>query len=572
MTAILANGTAGPSWTGILGVILILGVIFGVSAIMMVRENRKRKMRFRRRVKEGFGRAPENEYTAEEFASISHYAQDTRAEGAFWVDDVTWNDCGMDDIFLQIANTVSSPGDDVLMKWLREPAFDDAVMRSRTDLMDYFAGHEEDRLQTQYAIAGVGRMRNMSVYDYIRRLQNAEAIGTKKYLMLGLGTLLAFILLFIVPAAGALLFIPILIINLRTYLSARDDIQLHIRSFQAVLKLLDGAKEICALNMDVLKPYQERLKKASGAFDSFRRGSFLVTSTGNVDNSLGGAIIEYIKMFFHVDLIKFDQMLSAVKGREAELVELVAAIGEIDAAIASASFREYLPVWCQRTDAEDVSLDVKDLYHVLITNPVANSIKTDGGNLVTGSNASGKSTFLKSVAIAAILAEGIDTVPAAEYKAPHLRVFTSMALTDNISGGESYFIVEIKSLKRILDAAMEEGGIPVLGIVDEVLRGTNTIERIAASSQILKTLIRPNVIAFAATHDIELTRILEKDYTNWHFTEEIEGNDIRFPYTLLTGPAKTRNAIKLLGVAGYAPEIVEAARASARHFEEPGQW
>ena len=190
---------------------------------------------------------------------------------------------------------------------------------------------------------------------------------------------------------------------------------------------------------------------------------------------------------------------------------------------------------------------------------------------MTGSNASGKSTFLKNTAICAVLAQSIDTVPAAAYRANFLRVFTSMALTDNLSKGESYFIVEIKSLKRILDAASGENS-PVLGIIDEVLRGTNTIERIAASSQILKTLIKGNVLAFAATHDIELSYILEKLYTNWHFEEEVSDNDVVFNYQLKSGRAVSRNAIKLLGIAGYSPAIVEQAKEEAERFEKTGEW
>ena len=82
--------------------------------------------------------------------------------------------------------------------------------------------------------------------------------------------------------------------------------------------------------------------------------------------------------------------------------------------------------------------------------------------------------------------------------------------------------MEIKALKRILTAA-EQTGCPVLCFVDEVLRGTNTVERIAASSEILKYLKDKNVLCFAATHDIELTAILSGCYDNYHFQEDSHG-------------------------------------------------
>ena len=184
--------------------------------------------------------------------------------------------------------------------------------------------------------------------------------------------------------------------------------------------------------------------------------------------------------------------------------------------------------------------------------------------LLTGSNASGKSTFLKAVAINALLAQTIHTVCASSYQANFFRVYSSMALRDSLQEGESYFIVEIKSLKRIFDAAQDDGTkAPVLCTIDEVLRGTNTAERIAASTELLKALSKKPVLCFAATHDLELTSLLKEEYDNYHFKEMIDGKEIVFPYKLTQGPAKGRNAIKLMGALGFDQEIVNKAETLA---------
>ena len=146
-----------------------------------------------------------------------------------------------------------------------------------------------------------------------------------------------------------------------------------------------------------------------------------------------------------------------------------------------------------------------------------------------------------------------------------------MALHDDLQGGDSYYIVEVKALKRILEAA-SEGSKPVLCFVDEVLRGTNTIERIAASTQILKSLGSKNTLCFAATHDIELTELLEQDFDNYHFTEEISDGDVVFPYLLLDGKATSRNAIRLLEMIGYEEKIIEKAEKMAENFIQNGNW
>jgi len=113
---------------------------------------------------------------------------------------------------------------------------------------------------------------------------------------------------------------------------------------------------------------------------------------------------------------------------------------------------------------------------------------------------------------------------------------------------------------------------PVLCFVDEVLRGTNTVERIAASAQILKSFEGKSALCFAATHDIELTTLLASYYDNYHFTEEVCENDISFPYLLKKGPATSRNAIKLLSVMGYDGNLTQKAEETAKRFLESGKW
>lgn len=253
---------------------------------------------------------------------------------------------------------------------------------------------------------------------------------------------------------------------------------------------------------------------------------------------------------------------------------MIEVVGYVETAIAVWIFRKSLEReegWCEPDFGAKNGLELETGYHPLITNPVKNGIATDKGVLITGSNASGKSTFLKMVAVNAILAQTIHTCPAARYRAPFYYVYSSMALRDDMDSGESYYIVEIKALKRILDAA-DAGEKPILCFVDEVLRGTNTVERIAASTQILKSLGRTGILCFAATHDIELTELLRNDFGNYHFEEDVADGDVVFNYKLKEGKATTRNAIRLLELMGYDKEVIEKAYAQAARFTESGVW
>jgi DNA mismatch repair ATPase MutS len=209
------------------------------------------------------------------------------------------------------------------------------------------------------------------------------------------------------------------------------------------------------------------------------------------------------------------------------------------------------------------------LVHPLVASPVGNDGTWDRNTLVTGSNASGKSTFIKALAINAILAQTIHTSFAGRFRMCRARVMSSMAIRDDVQAGESYFVAEVRSLKRILDAAA--GDMPVLAFIDEILRGTNTVERISASSAVLRRLEEGSALLMAATHDIELTRILP-GCANVHFRETVDERGVTFDYRLRPGPSATRNAIALLQQLGFGDDIVCSAREMAARFEGEQKW
>jgi DNA mismatch repair ATPase MutS len=277
-------------------------------------------------------------------------------------------------------------------------------------------------------------------------------------------------------------------------------------------------------------------------------------------------ILDNLRMLFHLDIIKYNSMLDFFKKNRDELNRIYETIGYLDSMIAAASFRNLIYYYCEPelTKVGKPMIAATELYHPLLEDPVSNSITEQQSVLITGSNASGKSTFIKTLAVNAILSQTIYTATARSYKGSYFQIYSSMALKDNIFSSESYYIVEIKSLKRILDCINDE--VPTLCFIDEVLRGTNTLERVAASSRILSSLASKNALVFAATHDIELTHILESSYSNYHFQERIEDHQIIFDYLLYRGKAVSKNAIRLLDMLGYPSEIIEGAEQAAQEF------
>lgn len=550
--------------------LIITAVIIIAITGVIISRNAKKKMYYK--LLASFGQLPKNDYSYEEYESISHFFKNTLKDGEDYIDDITWNDLDMDKIFMMIDNTHSSVGRDVLYKLLRKPVTDKAELEKREQLIEYFDTHEKERTRIMMYFAEMGFVRKISISDYMKNLFELKAGSNVFHYMMWVCIIIAVLYTFFVePITGVMLIIAACGMSIITYYKLKSRIDSYFECVRQIVTMVDAAKKIKALNIDELSVYNDFFDETIHRFAGIMHGSFIVTSAKQNNGSIGDVIMEYVKMFTHIDLIKFNSILKNFNRNYEHVTKMMDTLGYIEAMISVASFRHLLPYMCTPEFTDGGRMKIKDVYHLALNSPVANSLDESKPVLITGSNASGKSTFLKSVAINALLAQTVNTCPAEEYSAPFYRIYSSMALADNIEAGESYYIVEIKSLKRIVDAAGKPGA-KILCFIDEVLRGTNTVERIAASSEILKNLASNGVMCFAATHDIELTHILEDYYSNYHFTEEVEDDNVVFSYVLQNGRATSRNAIKLLKIIGYDNAIIDNSKRRADDFINTGVW
>lgn len=236
--------------------------------------------------------------------------------------------------------------------------------------------------------------------------------------------------------------------------------------------------------------------------------------------------------------------------------------------IAAASFRRSLPYHCQPNIWEQKEFQVKGLVHPLLQNAVANDFWLKNRAVVTGANASGKSTFMKALAVNVILAQTIHTCTAAEFSMPAVSVMTSMALRDDLKSGESYYIREAKRMKQMVDSKQNDR--PLLIVIDEILKGTNTAERLAASAAILEYFTRLPHYVVVATHDTGLVNEMRSKYDSFYFESRVAGDDIVFEYRIHSGKGGNSNAIALLSLLGYPQEIVHSANERIRAFASDG--
>ena len=538
---------------------------------------RKTRQRMRDRIRQAWGKPPEHKYRQEDIDSIASCFLNRRKGQAsgFALDEITCRDLDMDDVFARLNSTETTAGEEILYKLLREPAFNPDVLTGRARLIGFFQRNRAEREAIQFALAQLGKRRFVNPTDYFFRPAPSSTSKARVYQSLSMVALASPLLLFFNTGLGALLIVLSFATNIFVYYGRRSEISADLAALSYIVRLVQCVgrlinKHLASPDLMELRSRLQSQYRSIGAIG--KRGIFLLFIDSG---SIADVIFEYAKILLLRELVDYEHLCKEIFEHRAELSETYDAVGLLDSAISIASFRESVPFYCvpdlkRHLRGSPKHLEFEDMYHPLIPNPVTNSLVIDQPVLVTGSNASGKSTFLKTVAINAILGQSFHTCLAHKYESLFFSVFTSMAVRDNLINGESYFIAEIKSIKRIMDYA--DGDIPCLCLIDEVLRGTNTIERIAASSQVLLQLAEQNCLGIAATHDIELTYILEDGYRNVHFQETIGKDGIVFDYRLRNGRATSRNAIKLLQLMGYSAAIVEEAEKRADNFISRGSW
>ncbi|MGN0419956.1 MAG: hypothetical protein ACI4E4_05825 [Acetatifactor sp.] len=549
---------------------VIFAVVYGLFLMESLRQKKEEK-KWMARLYDDYFFLNDKTIRAERFEKLNTLY--LRHPTEHQIDDITWNDLGMDKLFQRMNYTLSSTGEEYLYYRLRTLNHSDSELKAFDDLVTYWEQHPGDRVRLHLCANKLGYLGKYSLYDYIENLDYLGERSNLRHILQDLLFLPAILLGFFNMTACIIAVIGLMLYNMITYFREKGEIEPYITSFAYVLRLINVCEEAEQFSIPAARQIIEQIRNANRVLKPMRRNSFWVMSSnrgGQSSSDILGMLLDYVRMVFHVDLIKFNRMLQTLRKHTEEVDTLVMNFGLLECSAAIMIYRQSMCGWCRPEFTEQKCVDFREAYHPLLESPVKNSIRAERGVLLTGSNASGKSTFLKTVAVNAILAQSIYTCAADSACLSFFDVYSSMALRDDIGSGESYYIVEIKALKRILDAGSR--GENILCFVDEVLRGTNTVERIAASTQIMKSLDSNHILCFAATHDIELTTLLERYYDNYHFEEEVCDGDIVFHYKLLDGKAVTRNAIRLLQLIGYDEQIIQNAAMQAEQFVKTGVW
>ncbi|MFQ9924867.1 MAG: MutS-related protein [Beduini sp.] len=477
-----------------------------------------------------------------------HYYKTLKQNPYRTIDHQTWNDLDLDKMTDTLNYTQSMIGESYLYAACHQLK-DQKTLLDREAAITYFSTHSKERTEIQYLLYLLGKSEDMFVEDLPQRVEGIQIKGKPLFHLFAYLPILMLIFIPFNPNLCIALVFAALCVNVVLYLYAN----IYISKLDYLLSsggmMIIQAKKILPY-IDSSLFFYPVMQKMVQFWSPFIRSFEGVTKIKDSDLR---AMLSLFRYFTLKEARCFFKIQKQLTEHPHEYMALYETLGEIELCIAVAAYRHSLDQhYCLPKFIESSQLIMTEGCHPLLPNGIANSLTMDGPIMLTGSNASGKSTFLKAVAVNMILAQTIHTATAQAFEMKPCLIVSSMAIQDHLLEGESYFIAEIKSLKRLLDFADHTY---CFCLVDEILRGTNTYERLLSSSAVCHYLSQRESLSIIATHDIELTA--QPNFKQYHFEETIKEDSIYFDYLLKPGPSHTMNAIKLLKIYGFNQNILD---------------
>jgi DNA mismatch repair ATPase MutS len=466
----------------------------------------------------------------------------------------------MDSVFRLIDRTLSSPGQAVLYSLIRTPLLGEEAFEERERAMAGLA-RSRGAARIRRVLSRLGAQPEGELYGFLRSM--AGEVPSRRrflFLLLGIAAFLSLAAPFLAGLPGLALIAGIGIVNAVIHYRHRPVVTVESPSYHFLHKLLSAAMRLSRLRVPELACRARELAALSAALRGVRVRSAALSPRRGVPGDFLEMLLEYPKVFFLLETTAYYFLHNLIVRRNAEICRCYRAVGEIDALLSASRLREDFPGTCTpRLMGGPPRLACVDAVHPLVERPVANSIILDSrGAVITGSNMSGKSTFLRTLGVNQVLASTLCTAFAREWSSSLFVTISCIASRDNILAAESHYLAEARRLLGILREV--QGRHPVLAVVDEILSGTSSEERIQASIRILAFLHAKNGLVCAATHDREIARGLSGLYELHHFSHTSGEQGLAFDYALRPGIVGSGDAIDILEHLGFPSEIIRGAR------------
>jgi DNA mismatch repair ATPase MutS len=551
-------------------------LIFGIYATLIIGvtlfTTRRRKLKDQQFISEEWANVKNENLIFDnlDFDRIGRYAMINPLTDYHKLSSQTTNDIDFLQLFCFIDRTTSRVGQQYLFRRLLHPGSEIESLEEFDKRIEFYRNNPPIRESIQKELI---RLNSKDAY-HITALLSGEILQRPSWFYSPLLNVVIFFGLAIIslwyPQFLLLLIFPAGINMVIHYLNKNNSFKFS-KSFPQLVLLLNVARNIWR---QTKFPENVEVGKALSSLKYIEKNILSLAFTPNESfatdlNQVGSYLGEFLKSIFAFEFYLLFYITRKLENNRDHLRTIFDYVGDVDSAISVASLRSGPQQWCKPEFHVTDKLECEKLYHPLIQNCVTNNLKISGkGILITGSNMSGKSTFLRSLTINSILAQTIFTCFGGKFVSPVLKQFSFIRIDDNLQNGSSYFYEEIKQVKNLLNECTSPA--MNLFVIDELFKGTNTVERISSSKAVLSYLLRNNNLVVISTHDIELVEFLLVNFDQYHFTETVENDNMHFDHILKSGPLRTRNAIAILKLSGFPQEVIDDALTVAQSFPTSG--
>jgi len=490
----------------------------------------------------------------------NYYRKKDNSDASQVLSDRTCNDLDFRELFMFIDRTHSKVGQQYLYNKLRTIPSSSINNNENEPMISLFANNQDVRAAVQMKLEKLKKKEA----GYISSLIQENHVNPPKwyflYKVLSI-TSLFLVILFFFNSQILLPLLGVFIINLVIHSLNKKNLHKYIGTIPQLLKLQTIAGEL--FNNDQLKTINPRLPESIKTLHKIRNRMLFFKLEGKLEGDLllfFWAFFEIIKILFLLEPLLLFNVLKELDTKREEIEDVFTYVGKIDALVSIASLREGLETYCipEVNEEQRNSITAKNVYHPLIENCIKNSINIDGRSiLLTGSNMSGKTSFIRTIGINTLTALTLNTCFADQYSIPTMRILSAIRISDDLLNDRSYYFEEVLTIKDMIKKS--ESGMPNLFLLDEIYKGTNTIERISAGKAVLSFLAQADNIVLVSTHDIELADLLHDEYELYHFSELVSAKTVDFDYKLKDGKLKHRNAIRILQINDYPDTIITEA-------------
>jgi hypothetical protein len=479
----------------------------------------------------------------------------TRSTATESVDDRTWLDLEFERLFSSVDSTLTGLGSQCLYRKLR--IYRDDPGELENDYAAYQVLKADAALREKLQLR-LWPLRNDEAPTceilFGQPARNPRFAGL--VLLMSAASLLVLIALILnpVPALGWLLG-AIALGNLSLMAFLRQSIHATFLATAGLGKMISVATRLAKVDSAATVSQPARLRAILTAAQDLRASFrwFLADRS----NDLVASFYFWLDILFLADHVAAVLVERNLRRHRDTLAQVFLEVGSLDAHIAIASWLARIRAHCSPTITAEKTIELTDAFHPLLAAPVANSIALrEQSALVVGSNMAGKTTFIKMVGANIILGRTVGVCFAASAVIPGSNVVASIRAEHSIESGKSHFFAELERILSFVQRAERDA--QGVFLIDELFRGTNTPERVAAGKAVLESL-GAHAQVLVTTHDIELQQLLGPSFLTFHFVEDPELPEV-FDYRLHPGISTTKNAIKLLEKVGFPDDIVQEAR------------